>query len=435
MSEGSVSEEAYKNRNGILERGFAALTVVTMQTVYMKFQSSQISLSLSILLVMVVFMLVCKYGIRNVNQNLLFWLCASDTIFLLIPLCHMLFLPSYSINYSALMLITVLFTVFFTLCVLYFSNGEGVIRTFFDNVADTVVAITLISVFLYFIGQTLHIIHPTNSVTITWGGIREIDSYFYLLFTPQGLPYHSFQNGRFTGIFAEAPMNAFMLCLALVVTLLISKKKISLFRVVLLILSIYVVTSATGYIVAASTIGCYILLQRPKSKKIRLLKTFFSSIIGLFLLYTVYTIYQQKLVEDVGSVGVRNMNLQNAMSSFLDSPIFGNGFKSDTVGVTTGDTSVITQVLQQGGVLFALWYFVPIVVAIQHFIIDKNINFASAILLYVLMLFVTTMTYTGLSVVVVAIFLVISSGLLTTNKLLGTMQDKTISRLRELNVT
>jgi hypothetical protein len=225
MSEGSVSEEAYKNRNGILERGFAALTVVTMQTVYMKFQSSQISLSLSILLVMVVFMLVCKYGIRNVNQNLLFWLCASDTIFLLIPLCHMFFLPSYSINYSALMLITVLFTVFFTLCVLYFSNGEGVIRTFFDNVADTVVAITLISVFLYFIGQTLHIIHPTNSVTITWGGIREIDSYFYLLFTPQGLPYHSFQNGRFTGIFAEAPMNAFMLCLALVVTLLISKKK------------------------------------------------------------------------------------------------------------------------------------------------------------------------------------------------------------------
>lgn len=129
------------------------------------------------------------------------------------------------------------------------------------------------------------------------------------------------------------------------------------------------------------------------------------------------------------------MNLQNAMSSFLDSPIFGNGFKSDTVGVTTGDTSVITQVLQQGGVLFALWYFVPIVVAIQHFIIDKNINFASAILLYVLMLFVTTMTYTGLSVVVVAIFLVISSGLLTTNKLLGTMQDKTISGLRELNVT
>lgn len=427
MSEDSVSEGAYKNRNGILERGFAALTVVTMQTVYMKFQPGQVSLILSVLLVMVVFMLVCKYGIHNVNQNLLFWVCANDAIFLLIPLCHMLFLPSDSINYSALMLITALFTVFFTLCVLYFSNGEGVIRAFFDNVADTVVAITLISVCLYFVGQTLHIIHPTNSVTITWGGTREIDSYFYLLFTPQGEPYHSFQSGRFTGVFAEAPMNAFMLCLTLIVTLLISKKKINLFRIALLVLSIYVVASATGYIVAASTIGCYILLQRPKSKKIRLLKAFLSSVIGLFLLYTVYAIYRQKVATDVGSVGVRNMNLQNAMGSFLDSPIFGNGFKSDTIGITTGDTSVITQVLQQGGILFALWYFVPVVVTVLHFILDKNINFVSAILLYVLMLFVTTMTYTGLSVVVVAIFLVISCGLHTSNRLLGTMQDKIIS--------
>jgi hypothetical protein len=395
---------------------FAVLIVVTMQTVYMKIQTAQISLILSALLIVFVSLLVYKSGVCCINKNLLYLLFGSDFLFLLIPVLQLIFLPRGAINYSALVLITVLFTVFFTLCVLYLGNGRNAIRNFFDNIADTVVVITIISVCLFVVGQTLHWVRPTNSVTIAWGGIRKVDSYFFLLFNPQGDPYHAFHNGRFTGIFAEAPMNAFMLCFALIITVFVSKRKISLLRVVLLILAIWVTVSTTGYIVAIITIGCYIIMQRPKSPKARKLKLVFSIIAGLILVYVIYILYQQKISADVVSVQVRNNNLQNALEVFWRSPIFGIGFKADAIGLSTGDTSVVTQVLQQGGILLGLWYFVPIVVAVFCFIRDRNVNCILATIVYAVMLYVTTITYTGLSVAVVAVFLVVSSGLLAARK-------------------
>lgn len=392
-----------------LEKIFALLLVLTMQTIYVKFYNSAWDIILNALLVFVGLMLVLKNGVLHISTRLLQRILTAWGVFLLIPICHVLFLGKLEINYYALLMITVMCTLLFTICIVYFSEGENRIKLFLDNLSDAVYSITIISLFLYFSGQVFHLIKPTNTVTIMWGGMRTTQSYFNLLFTPQAYGgYHSFQNGRFTGIFTEAPMCSFMLCVALLIMLFVSDRKVKLLRVGVICIAIYATVSATGYIIATMAVSSYFLLQKARSKVFRILKILLSGFIVSGVVFFVMVLYKQKMSSDVLSVTVRSDNFERAVRYFLNSPIFGYGFKSDSMAVTGGDTSVFSQVLQQGGIIFAVWYFLPILKVLIRFVNNKEWKYVVAVVLYVTMLYVTVVTYTGLSITFVAMFFAIA---------------------------
>lgn len=395
------------NVNSFLEKSFAFLLVITMQTVYMKLYNSNLDLLLSVLLVFVGLLMIYKSKI-HINPRLFLWLGVSILLFIFLLICHIVFENS-NINYSATFLIAVSCIVLFTICIVYFSGGIKVVNRFFINIANAICFVTYITLFLYVFGQVLHIIKPTSTnVLISWGGVKTTTTYFYLLFTAQGSAYHSFSNGRFTGIYVEAPMCAFMLCVALIITLYVNQSKLNIFRTAIIGFGIYVTASTTGYIVALLALGGYIFLQKPKSKKLKLLKYVFCLAALSVIIYLIINIYQNKLVADVRSVAVRSSNMSEAIANFSKSPLYGYGFKSDTSGVTSGNTSVFSQVVQDGGILFLCWYFVPMVMSFIKFIKKKCWKWMFAEILYFILLYVTSVTYTSFSIAMVAVFLALA---------------------------
>ena len=391
----------YRKQKRICGKLFACLLVLTMQTVYVKLSGAPWDIVLNFLLLCTGLVLVCDSNII-ISKYTLYIICISIALFMLIPLCHMFFLNGTSVNYSALILITMMCTVLFTICVIYISSVG--IKRFLDEIADVIVFFTTTSLFLYFVGQVFHIIKPTNVVSFEWGGRQTTNSYFYLLFTPQAqTAYHSFKNGRFTGIFTEAPMCAFVLCAALIIILFVSDRTVCLSSVVILCIGIYATVSTTGYIVALLSLGAYVFMLKPASKQMQYARILLSSILFVVLLYVVFSLYQEKTHADVGSVSIRSNNYENAILNFYASPIYGLGFKSDAIGVTGGNTSVYSSVLQQGGLLFACWYFTPMLLSILKAIRIGVWRYAIALTLYAVLMYATVVTYTGFSIAIVAV--------------------------------
>ena len=382
---------------------FAFLLIITMQTVYVKIYNTSWDVVLNAFLVLVSMVLVARDGRLIVEPLTAKVICVQAVIFTLIPVLQLLFLGS--VNFQALFLVSALCIVLFSVCVIYIR--EIGIRFFLDDLASLIYVVTVISFVLYLFGQVLHIIHPSGSITIEWGGARVIDNYYFLLFVPQGESYHAFVNGRYSGIYTEPPMCAYMICVALIIMLFISEKKIKYGRIVLLCVAVFFTVSTTGWIVCTLCIGFHLLFLKPKTKLCSSIRMVFIPILIIAAIYTVISLYQRKQVSDVGSVSVRNDNFVSAIDNFFDSPLFGLGFKSDAIGVTQGNTSVISNVLQQGGFLFFVWYFLPIICSFILFVLRKKWRYVIATGLYMMLLYATVVTYTAFSIAMIAVFTVV----------------------------
>lgn len=379
---------------------FAFLLVVTMQTVYIKIYNTSWELILNALLILVAVALVVGRESLAVDSITLKVICVQAIIFTTIPILQMLFLES--VNYRAMLMISVLCIVLFSVVVVHIRQVG--IKQFLDNLAYLIYLITVISFPVYILGQVLHIIRPSGSVIIEWGGVSTIDNYFYLLFVPQSASYHEFVNGRFSGIFAEPPMCAYMICVALIIMLFISEKKIRYRRIIFLCIAVFFTASTTGWIVCTLCIGFYLMFAQTKTKLFSATRLVLLPIVFIAAIAIAISLYQRKQLVDVGSVSVRDDNFINAIRNFIDSPLFGLGFKSDVSGLTQGNTSVISNVLQQGGILFGIWYFAPIFFTVVLFILNRKWKYLIAVGLYVILIYTTVVTYTAFSVSLIAVF-------------------------------
>lgn len=99
----------------------------------------------------------------------------SGLLFTSIPVLQILFLRK-AINFSALLLIVILFVGFFSVCcICVYHLG---IKRILDNVADVMFVITCIGLVLYFTGQVLHIVKPLGRIVYSWGGAHVASSWF-----------------------------------------------------------------------------------------------------------------------------------------------------------------------------------------------------------------------------------------------------------------
>ena len=66
-----------------------------------------------------------------------------------------------------------------------------------------------------------------------------------------------------------------------------------------------------------------------------------------------------------------------------------------------GNTSTITQSFQEGGIIFGLIYFIPIVAVGFKSLLKKQYNILFFTIVYLILLYPTVMTYTQLSIIMV----------------------------------
>lgn len=384
----------------ILQRLFALLTVISMQTVYTKQVGKNFELYFTIVsMLFLLSLIVIKYNEVSISKDMFNVMFFSNTL-LFCTLGFRLFF-AMDINLKANVSIVLLFTIFFDLILIYFSTGKSSILLFIKDTSLVIFILAVISLFFFIFAQNLGIISPNKTIQIVWGGNQEISSWFGIHFNPQGSSYNGFIHGRNTGIFVEPPQYAFMLCYALISELFINKKK-SIIRVLILLVTIYTTVSTTGIIVTLLSLGAKLYIYKPKNKFLKYLKWFLSPLLVILLFLMIFGIYKEKM-NFGNSAAIRSNNNKVAWMNFLKSPLIGMGFKSDALGIGGGNTSTLTQVLQEGGLLFFVYYFYPFLKSFLYFCKRKRVSLVLFISLYFVLLIPTVMTYTQFSVVMVAI--------------------------------
>ena len=380
---------------------FALLTIISMQSVYAKmlFTPSLDMLmfgSNSIVLVLLILMRKDKLYLNKVTIKRMLAIILA----MILLLTYRIIFFKNSINLSSSIIVTILFTFFLSMVLLYFDIDQLNLKYFFADILKVVVFLAGMSLFFFFFGQTLRLLPQLPRVRIDWGGIKSINNWFFLHFDAQGDWYKGFANGRNTGIYSEAPQFAFVLCLGLAIEMFL-KKRTNYLSASLIAVAVYTTLSTTGQIILLLIILLKLVTIQSKSKWFDLSKKVGIGVSGLVVAYLVRDIYVEKMGFGE-SYRIREINSSNAWNNFFKNPIFGIGFKSDELGLSTGNTSTFTQVLQEGGLLFVLVYFSGTVRILLTSFFNKNFDMLFFVGCYVLLLYPTVMTYTQLSVTLVA---------------------------------
>jgi hypothetical protein len=256
-----------------------------------------------------------------------------------------------------------------------------------------------ISLLLYFLIRVANVFEYTNTISILWGGERQLNSWHYLFFDAQSQSYGILIYGRNCGIFPEAPMHALVLVLSLMIQMF-KIEKVNRLKLIITVITILSTFSTTGMIVGVVSVLCkYFVDMKRKNRNLGIRQIIFIILLTVGLVMTL-KIFEQKLTFAASSVNIRNRNFLYAVKAFLHSPLYGHGFKTNEYA----HTSVISQVIADGGVLFFVWYFSSFIRLI--YLNWKNKNYADLSFLgcWLLLMSATVITYTNLSICMIATF-------------------------------
>lgn len=271
-------------------------------------------------------------------------------------------------------------------------NGTGKLLIRFRNIVLVLAVISLLFWALSMLGLS------TNSSTvINWGRVESINGYFNIHYIAQGsinfLGLHGIV--RNTGIFVEAPMYSYVLCMALIVDIFLdtdlqgySKKSM------LLMVTIFTTTSSTGIILVLLIIfSKMIFLSNRISKGLKAI-----IIIGLLPVLSIIILYIIKSKLDsnwYSSTSVRINDFVAGYQALKNHLFFGNGMNNYNsilqnmdarrliLGANSGFSSGLMEVLAYGGIAYMLYFLTPIILLFK----SNKINFLVASISFVLFTF------------------------------------------------
>ncbi len=306
------------------------------------------------------------------------------------------------------------FFLFATLFTLYDWQLIGILKDFWKRFVNLAIVFSIISVSLWLLsilGKS-----ATGVTTINWGNDSAVDSLFGLQFFPQGsVLFFGHYLIRNTGMFAEAPMYAFVLSIALIINLFVLNNKINNFSSVILMITLVSTTSTTGVLIVVLAI--FIKVFMGLSRWWRLLWAILIPVVGLI----VYFVVSQKIQNMGGSVSDRLDDIQAGYQAWKLAPFLGNGINNSFaikqfmapyrlfVGGNDGFSSGLMEILAVGGIfLFVLWVIVPFFEFAK-----RNIKHSIVVVLVLVLLMVTIVDQTYLFTCLIAYFL--SVGILDNN--------------------
>lgn len=227
---------------------------------------------------------------------------------------------------------------------------------------------------------------------------QEVSGYYYLDFITQYNSFLGINNVvRNTGVFAEAPMYSYVLCISLIIQSFIKKGKNNNFdklNYLVTLITIFTTLSTTGIIISILTILIKIveIIFEKYNDGIKYIISFFLTIIGgvsaLFL-------FLNKKKSSPGSYSslIRSDDIHACIKSWFDHPFFGVGinnndyishyalaFRHNSFGLSTG----LFSVLAFGGIALTIFYLVPLIISFFN-----NIR-VLIISLFLLILFIYT---------------------------------------------
>lgn len=249
-------------------------------------------------------------------------------------------------------------------------NRQGKVEKFLYAIVDVVTFLAATSLVLWLLGPILEILHPNIRMNLSWapgdGTGTSIRGYFHLLYYTQSDVFFGKTIARNSGIFVESPLFAFVLVVALLIEVLLLKRRSRTKVVVLLTVAILSTLSITAYLVLGVLAGIVVIplifqyFTNPRNERKK--KIILAAVLIAFGLLFGY-VFVRKIFS--ASWAIRMDDYVAGFKAWCKSPLLGNGLSSDQVIINrmsgfrinnTGMSNSITQVLAFGGVALLAVY-------------------------------------------------------------------------------
>ncbi|MCI1479667.1 MAG: hypothetical protein LKH29_02100 [Eggerthellaceae bacterium] len=267
------------------------------------------------------------------------------------------------------------------------------LRTFLSRFVNVVCVLAGISLFFFVFGSVLAFVAPTGSVSFNWETDRVTRSFYSLYYEAQAINFFGYSGARNTGVFTEAPMFNFVLCLALLSNTVFTKGNAA--KSILLVATILSTFSTTGYFVIALVVVHALFLSKSNSKIISALKYISIPIVVGVGIYALFLLFGTK--SDTGSYGVRSDHLIGCVNLFFSTFPFGTGFGNDDAfyAVFSYDQGLsigVMYLLAQGGIFSLILYGGPTVSALIAALRSRNFSYLLFQLAFFWLVFLTQVT-------------------------------------------
>ena len=247
------------------------------------------------------------------------------------------------------------------------------ILNFLRKFTKIMFVLAIISMVMWLLCSILLVVNSTGMVPVEWGELIFFKSYYNLYFETQQYDFGSIgQFTRNTGIFVEAPMYNFCLCVALGIELFLNSSKSN--KVICTILTICILStfSTTGqiFLIFVFFVKYFILKSDGRLKKLGIMVVFIP--VGLALsFFIIQTILSEKAKG--ASFKDRKGNIESNIRQWNKSPFLGNG--NNTARQENNSNSFFL-LLQEGGILMVSFYILALVILpLYKSFKTKNYNF------------------------------------------------------------
>lgn len=394
--------------NYILEYLIALYLIIGANSVYSRMLDFNLHINILTLVTLYIYILN-KFFIKNSFKESIHYFKSTTKkyyhfyiIFFIYLIVFMIFNNIMEKNFFSLYLLILPMLIFI------YAEQKEVVKSMMKKIVVITIALAIISLVLYLALEVLHIFNYDHSIKISWGEERDIPSFLSIFFKTQ---YYVIQKRiviRNTGIFAEAPMYSLILVLALCFYEFFLEDENKLFVRTVLILTIIMTFSTTGYI---SVILIYLFKIVPKIK----IKSKFSKYIIIFIvaIATIICIILlgNRLKTNSGSVRVDDYKA--AFKTWIHGNIingvgFGNeeairNYMSEFRENNKGLSNSLMVILAEGGIYLFLLYALPFVYTLIKSLKNKVYNRIYFIIILLFLFMTTIFFYTNTMVNILAL--------------------------------
>ncbi|GCA66495.1 hypothetical protein KGMB01110_09310 [Mediterraneibacter butyricigenes] len=310
----------------------------------------------------------------------------------------------------------------------------------FINVA---VIFAIISLFYFVFGTCLNIVSESEKTAIYWGtwDSSAIRTFHNLYYEAQFLKINATQFiARNCGIFCEAPMYNFVLCIAVSAELFIMDK-VHWWKILILLATIITTFSTTGYLFIVITVLLYLanIIFTKKGGSIHKIAFSILTILGMMIVLGIL-IHKITTISGAGSVNVRSDHLKACIKAWLDSPILGVGYENQSVimeyekykqGISVG----FPYLLATGGMLLSSLLIVPYVKLFKNSFKTKRFEICIFETLFLILYFFTAITFFPILRFYIAYIFVLEFDNLEINNKTDSVKNFITNKLEEFDIS
>lgn len=283
------------------------------------------------------------------------------------------------------------------------------------KISNVIIVLAIISLIFYILASVLNIISPNAQITLEWGYTRTVPSYYHLYYNTQWLYLGGVKLFRNTGIFTEAPMYSFCLCIALSIQLFI-KQNTDKKNIAVLLVAVLSTLSTTGIVVGFGSFVLYLLYKRTNNFIYAGIKIIiFPLIVMIFVSISAYFIMDKINGSNnkYGSFSARIDDFRVGIEAWKKHKIVGHGFDRHDITQTymsrniregdMGGASGLMMVLPQGGICLLMIYVIPLVLSLYFSMKRQKMGVAILAVTATGLFIVTNIPYTYMMVYLLAI--------------------------------